>query len=167
MPQAIRSVEEFYAHAIAIEREAAERYREFAAYFGDRSEPVLEGLCETLAGHEQAHFEQLVQASLGLALPALAAGEHRWLEAGPPEAPAREVFYRIAQPHHLLEIALQSECNALAFFDRVAATSANPAVCELARSMAAEEKQHVRWVRDALEYQPHTHVDWERLLETD
>ena len=49
MPRAIASVEEFYAHALAIEREAMERYDEFGAWFAARDEDVLAGLCWNLA----------------------------------------------------------------------------------------------------------------------
>ena len=52
MRKAIKGVEEFYAHAIAIEREAMERYAEFEAWFRDRGEEVLAGLCANLARME-------------------------------------------------------------------------------------------------------------------
>lgn len=155
MPRRIRTVEEFYAHALAIEREAAERYSEFEAYFRDRGEEVLAGLCANVGRMEGEHFRELVAASRHLQLPAIDPGAYQWLEAGSPEAPAREFFYRVAGPRHLLEVALQGELNAFAFFQHVAVTSDNAEVCALARQMAEEEKQHVLWVRNALEYHPH------------
>jgi len=164
MVRAIQGVEEFYAHALAIEREAAERYAEFETWFHDRGEEVLAGLCRTLAEMEGAHFLQLARACNGLRIPSLAAGEYRWLEAGPPEAVAREAFYRIATPRQLLEIALHAECNALAFFEWVVRSAGSEPVRALAREMASEEMQHVRWVQQALEYGPSSHLDWEKLL---
>ena len=154
MARRIRTVEEFYAHALAIELEAAERYTEFEAWFRDRGEEVLAGLCFNIGRMEGEHFRELVAASRHLQLPAIDPGHYKWLESGSPEAPAREFFYRVASPRHLLEIALQAELNALAFFQHVGLTSDHPEVCALARQMAEEEKEHVVWVRNALEYHP-------------
>jgi rubrerythrin len=160
MTRPIGSIEEFYAHAIDIEREAVQRYSEFEAWFRERGEDVLASLCSTLARTEIAHFRTLVEASRHLALKPIATGQHAWLRAGSPEAPARELFYRVAAPRHLLELALQAESNAVAFFDWVANTSADEGIRQLALEMAAEEREHVRWVRHALEYHVTTREPW-------
>jgi rubrerythrin len=161
----IRSVPEFYSHALAIEHEAAERYAEFRDHFDDRGEEVLAGLCGNLSRLEAGHFRELVRASESLELPPIPAGEFRWLEAGPPEAAAREVFYRIANPRQLLEVALQGEYAALAFFQWAEQTSDDGAVRDLAHGLAEEERRHVEWVRQALEYQPLSHAEWSRILD--
>lgn len=163
MPRPIDSVEMFYAHALAIEREAAERYAEFDSWFQDRGEEVLAGLCRELARLELDHFHHLVGAAEGLHLPAISAGRYRWLDAGPPEAPARELFRRVATARQLLEIALQAERNARAFFRSVAQFSPDEKVRALAAGMAKEEGEHVRWVREALRYREPV-ADWEQLL---
>jgi rubrerythrin len=160
----IESVEEFYAHALAIEREAAERYGEFAAHFGDRGEDVLSGLCRNLARFEREHYHHLVRACEGLALPIVPASDYRWLDQASPEAPARELFYRIAQPRQLLEIALDAEVRARDFFVWVARSSASKGVRELASIMAAEEAEHIHWVTLAMEYHPQS-PEWENLLD--
>jgi hypothetical protein len=159
----IRTVAEFYSHALAIEREAAERYGEFETWFFERGEDVLPGLCRNLAQMENAHFLELVRASRHLDLPPFPE-DYQWLDAGSPEAAAREVFYRVAEPRHLLEVALHAECNAAAFFDWVARTTPDEQVRSLAFAMAAEEAQHVEWVQKALEYRPARQVDWEKVL---
>ena len=164
-PPPVETIEEFYAHALAIEREAAERYGEFTAYFEDRGEDALAGLCGNLAAMEQAHFEELVTACGALTLPPIAEGRYRWMEGGSPEAPARAMLYRIAQPRHLLEIALAAEWRAREFFVGIARTSPSIAVRELASVMAAEETEHVKWVRQALEYHVTSGADWERMVE--
>ena len=164
-PAPLRTVEEFYAHALAIEHEAAQRYREFEAHFADRGDEVLAGLCGNLARLESGHFDLLVKSSAGLAIPAIDTSSHQWLESGSPDAGAREIFYRIANARQLLEIALHSECNALGFFEWVAHTTTDSAVRTLAREMAVEEMEHVRWVQNALSYHPSTRIDWEAELE--
>jgi len=152
MRKPIGGVEEFYAHALAIEREAMARYAEFEAWFRDREEDVLAGLCGNLARMEAGHLRELELACRGLELPAIGDGAHRWLEVGPPESMARELFYRVAEPRHLLEIALQAECNALSFYEWVGRATADVRVRVLANELAAEERQHVQWAVQALEY---------------
>lgn len=165
MPAPIATVEEFYAHALAIEREAAERYAEFADHFEDRGEDVIAGLCRNLASLEREHFEELTAACGTLRLPAIASDEYRWLEGGTPEAPAREMLYRIATPRHLLEIALAAEWRAHEFFHWIARTAPTKTVRELASVMASEEADHVKWVRRALEYNVTTGViDWDAFI---
>ena len=162
MPVAIATVEEFYAHALAIEREAAERYREFEAYFRDHGREILAGLCANLAGLEEEHFALLAKESRHRKLPAIADNDYRWLESGAPEAAARELFYRIANERQLLEVALHAERQAQRFFDWVALSTPDKHVRSLALEMADEEAQHVRWVEQAIEYRPSTPLDWNR-----
>jgi rubrerythrin len=161
---AIATVEEFYAHALAIEREAAERYAEFEEHFAGRGEDVLSGLCRNLASAEREHFEELSGACGNLTLPAIAAGDYRWRDADSPEATARELLYRVATARQLLEIALAAELRARAFFVWVARTAPSHGVQELASIMAAEELEHVRWVLQALEYHAAEGPDREKLL---
>jgi rubrerythrin len=148
----IATVEDFYAHALAIEHEAAERYAELALYFSDRGEDTLAGLASSLASMEREHFDALAAACATLTLPAIDPRRYQWLEADAPESAARELLYRLATPRMLLEIALAAEWRAHEFFAGIARSSPSKEVCELASEMAAEERQHVQWVRDALEY---------------
>jgi rubrerythrin len=150
MTQTIATPEEFYAHALAIEREAAERYDEFAEWFGMRSS-TLAALCRRLATLEREHFEELAEACARLELPEIEAADYRWLERDSPEVTAREFFYRVANARQLLEIALAAEKRAHAFFVRIARTAPDRGVRELASVMAAEENEHVAWVAEALE----------------
>ena len=161
----VATVEEFYAHALAIEREAAERYREFTLYFEDRGDEALAGLCGNLAHMEKGHFEDLAVACAKLQLPPVPEGRYRWLDGDSPEAPAREMLYRIAQPRHLLEIALAAEWRAREFFAGIARASPSREVRELAAVMAAEETEHVKWVRQALEYHVATGACWAEMVE--
>jgi len=164
MSAPIATVEEFYAHALAIEREASERYAEFAEHFEDRGEEAVAGLCRNLAKLELEHFTELLAGCSQMSLPAIGAGEYCWLDDGSPEAPARELVYRVATPRHLLEIALKAEWRAREFFVWIARTAPARAVRELAGVMAAEEMEHVAWVRQALEHHGATAADWDALL---
>jgi rubrerythrin len=153
MENAIATVEEFYAHALAIEREASERYAEYSEWFRTRNAAVAQ-LCRRLEALERDHFQELAAACATLELPDIATNDYRWREIQSPEAPARDIVYGVTTPHQLLEVALGAELAAQAFFIWVARTSPRGAVRELAAVMAAEEGEHVQWVRDALQKLP-------------
>lgn len=152
MPRPIDSLSVFLAHALAIEHEAAERYGEFAASFAERGEPALAGICNELARAEREHYARLLRAAEGVELASLRAGEYCWIEAGVPEAPSRDVFYRIATPGQLLEVALEAEKRARRFFAWVARTTRDRTVRLMAREIATEEAQHVAWIEQAIAY---------------
>jgi len=164
MLEPITTVEEFFAHAIAIEREAAGCYREFREHFADRGEDVLAGLCANLARFEQEHYELLLDRAKALALPELPPDRYRWIESGPPECADHALVYRVATPRQLLEIALKAERDAKRFFEWVSGTTASEEVHAMAAEMAREEAEHVQWVTRSLEYVRSDGVDWEMLL---
>jgi rubrerythrin len=150
MPHALDSLEAFYACALAIEREAAERYREFAEYFAARGEAMLAALCNMLARMEGEHYSQLARAAEGLALPSVDLAAYGAGAEPPSEGGGRELFYRMQDPAQLLEVALAGEIRAQRFFAWAAHTAEDEHVRVLAREMAGEEDRHIRWVTQAL-----------------
>ena len=56
---------ELYAHAIAIEREAAERYSEFAQHMADEGNDQVATLFRTLAVFEAEHLDTLEARTKG------------------------------------------------------------------------------------------------------
>lgn len=165
MPRPIDSLELFYAHAIAIEREAMQCYDEFRAYFRERGEEVLAALCDHMAAEERKHHEKLLRAAHGMELPAIDARKYRWIDDASPEAPPREAFYRVSTPRQVLEIALAGEVAARRFFRWVTRTSRDPGVRAAARALASEEADHARYVMDALQYREPS-LDWEKIVES-
>jgi rubrerythrin len=155
----IESAPELYAHAIAIEREAAERYAEFAERMTDEGRLELAEVFSLLARVEQEHLEALLARTEGIALPAIAEDRYKWLDSGAPETPARELVYRLMTPRHALAIALHAEQRAQAFFDHVYWTSSDPALRALAKEMAVEEREHVDMVSKMLGDTPEPTLD--------
>ena len=154
-PEAARSIAspaEFFAYALAIEREAADRYTEFARFFLDRDEEVIAALCRKLAVEEQEHFVDLTLSCSKLNLPKVDPQYCTWIGLSPPTPPARATFYRVTTPRQLLSIALAAEFRAHQFFAEIARSTSDAEVRELAGIMASEEAEHMRWVREALEY---------------
>lgn len=155
----IQSPAELYAHAIAIEQEAAERYGEFAERMLDEGREDLARVFSLLAGLEAEHLETLQRRSAGIALPAIGAGEHKWLDAGAPETAAREFLYRLMTPRFALAIALRAERRAQDFFEHVFWTCSDPALRALAREMAAEEREHAALLAALLGEMPEASLD--------
>ncbi len=108
----VGSVADFYAHAIAIEREAAENYRELAAQMGNLGNQEIAKLFERLANMEQLHALGLQARAKGIKLPRLGAKAHAWLDAGPTEVSHYELLFSRVQPHHVLLLALRAERHA-------------------------------------------------------
>lgn len=161
---AIRSIAELYAHALAIEREAAARYQEFAQQMEDHDREELARLFRTLAHLEHDHAQVIEKRSAGLRLPSLAPNEYSWLDAGPPETATHEWLFRLMTPRDALLIALAAERRAKAFFDTVAAACDDPALRQLARDMADDEADHINRVERALAREPNPRIDWDSVF---
>jgi len=160
----IRSGAELYAHAIAIEREAAERYAELGRYMADLGNDAVAELFTQMAGFEAQHLETLLRRTEGVVLPELSSTDYRWLDAAAPETAARELVLRLMTPRRALEIALAAEQRAQAFFEHVFMTAADPALRALAQEMAMEEQEHVQLVEGLLARTPDANVDWPALF---
>ena len=158
--KAIQSCPELYAHAIAIEREAATRYAEFAERMSDMDNTAAAEVFSTLAVLESEHLEALQRRTEGMKLPRLNTYEYSWLDSGAPETPARELLFRLLTPHQALRIALGAEQRAQAFFEHVLMTAEDPALRALAREMAADEGDHALMLERLLERTPESIVDW-------
>jgi len=161
----ILSAAELYAHAIAIEREAAERYSEFAERMDDLGNEAAAEVFARLAGFEAEHLDALLARTKGIAVPALSPDQYRWLDAGAPETAARELVFRLMTPRQALAIALAAEERAQAFFEHVLTTADDPALRALAREMAMDEAEHARVLHRLLERTPEPWVDWASVYE--
>ena len=148
----IVSPNELYAHAIALEREAAERYAEFARRMDDLGNEAAAEVFATLARLEEEHLQTLLERTRGVEMPRFVDGQYAWLEAGAPETAARELVFRLLSARQALEIALRAERRAQAFFEKVMLSADDPALRALAREMAAEEGDHIQLVERLLEH---------------
>jgi rubrerythrin len=151
---AIRSAPELYAHAIAIEREAGERYAEFARLMADEGNDRVAAVFARLAALEAEHLAVLLRRTDGVALPAPPDVNYQWLDRGAPETAAHEFVHRLMTPHAALAIALAAEQRAQAFFESVHRTADDPALRALAQDMEMEEQEHIAMIERALELTP-------------
>ena len=156
---------ELYAHAIAIEREAAARYSEFAERMADLGNDAAAEIFATLARLEAEHLDELLARAANMRVPRLREGEYAWLDAGAPETAARELVLRVLSVRQALQIARASEQRAAAFFETVAITAPDPMLRALAIEMATEELHHIDMLEKLLEATPGPVVDWASVYE--
>src|SRR5215212_7118097 len=100
----IASAAELYVHAMAIEREAAERYAEFAQRMDDLGNTAVAEIFATLARFETEHLQALERRTEGVELPELDTHQYRWLDTGAPETAARELVFRLMSVRNALVI---------------------------------------------------------------
>lgn len=160
----IRSTEELLAHAIAIEREAAARYAELGERMADLGNDLVAELFLRLAKLEKEHEQELLRRAAGLRLPALARAEYAWLDDGSPERAPHDLVLKLLTPHSALQIALQAEERAAAFFEAARKQAADPALAATAAEMAAEEGVHIAWVKSAIRRTPNPVIDWSAIF---
>src|SRR5258706_5041000 len=115
----VRSFEDFRLRALAAERESAERYHEFDAWFADQDMPDLATLCGRFATAHREDFLKLADASDAVASAAIDAVRRSWIQRDPSDPESGEFFYRLAGPRQLLEIAAAEELEAVRFFGAV------------------------------------------------
>jgi rubrerythrin len=159
MTRPVESIADFYANALAIEQEAARKYREYHEHFAACGESALARICLTLAKWETLHFEALRVETQGMALPAVPTESHRWTDSGSPEG-----IEPGATPRSLLEIALRAERRAQRYFERMASSASDPALRAAAGEMSSEEAHHVHWMTAVLDHLGVEGVDWSRLV---
>ncbi len=160
MSAAPRTLEEFMAQALAMEREAVERYTEFADAMEMHNNREVAAMFRAMAQYESKHASQIMAEMGWKDAPKPPAGGFGWpgLEA-PETVPIDEVHY-LMQPWHALQLALAAERRAERFFDELAQAATSESVRRAARELQAEEHEHVELVLAWLEKVPVPDGDW-------
>lgn len=145
----LHSLDELFALANAMEKEAAERYADLAAYMRLQNKSDLAAVFAGLAAAERGHVDSVTrwaQSRSGKAPdPALA----RWEapETFDAETLAEIKASQLLTPYRALSMAVRNEERAFAFWSYVAAFAADPEIKKAAETMAREELGHVATLR--------------------
>ena len=139
-----------YAHALALERDAVQRYRAYGKYMHELGVDYLADVFAELEGEESAQIEALEEGARGCTLPQLSPADYELLfdAAGSALAafPPVPVSTRDA-----LGLALAAEQRAERYYSEVSCAAADPLVRVLAAAMASDEHRHVSLIEQALE----------------
>lgn len=142
-----RTLTQFMAQALAMEREAAQRYSDLADAMEMHNNREAAAMFRKMAEIERKHATRILAEMGWKDMPALPADQPRWADFEAPETtPGDEVHY-LMQPYHAMQIALVNEQRAQRFFAQLARTATVKAVIAAARELEAEEREHVKLVR--------------------
>lgn len=140
------NVDLFLAHAIKLEQEAALRYAQLADAMGAAGNRDAEKIFRKLAKFSQMHHAE-ARARAGFhEIPKLTPGEFQWPDIESPETAAIWGADPLIAKDEALQIALDAERAAHAFYAEVLAATSDPEVAAVAREFVDEEGEHVQWM---------------------
>ncbi len=148
LSQHIESLAEFLAHALELELESAERYRDLADNMQVHNNPEVSELFRRLAGYGDAHADEVRQRAEPYDLPSIPPWGFKWSCPEAPEAPCMEDMHYLMTKCQALQLALHNEIRGRDFYTQVAETASEPEVQAAAAEMAAEEDGHVIMLRE-------------------
>jgi len=146
----ICSVAEFLVHALEMETESAERYRELADNMEVHNNPEVAALFRRLAVEGDAHAEQVKRRAGMYELPDIAPWEFKWTSPDAPESAAMDDVHYLMGRRQALELALHNEIRGQQFYTQVSGRSLDAKVQRIAKEMAREEGVHVSMLREWL-----------------
>jgi len=141
---------ELYAHALAVEREAAKRFAELEVFLRDAGIDYLADELEKIGKEELEQYEALALGTAERELPQIAEWEYAWHYLG-------HESDRVKAPKNAREallLALASERRAQNFYIDVAEHAADDAVCAFAAEMATDEQRHIQRLETLLAREP-------------
>lgn len=154
----------FLAHALQLESEAVERYRELADAMETHNQPEVAKLFREMSGYAVLHRDEIhgIAASTPGGLPKLNPWEYDWGgESDSPEAADRDATHYLMTPGQALQAALDCERKANRYYAEVAVTTADPETARLAADFAEEEAGHAALLEKWLERHPPPPADWD------
>jgi rubrerythrin len=158
---AIQSIEELMAHAHAIEAEAEARYRELAIQMELHNNREVAALFRTLERYEGQHAREIESRAAGMSLPVLDPWEFKWADAEGPELVDSLSMHYLMSPRMVLVRALQAERQAFAFFNKLASSTTDIAISDMAKNFAADEQEHISMIKNLLAKLKYPQSDWD------
>lgn len=144
----VKSLEELFAIAAAMEQEAATRYSEIAARMRQEGDPTLAEVFERLSADERGHLDSVVHWSETMKGQAPDPGRIRWQLPETFEDEGLAMAHpRLLSAYRALSMAVRNEERAFAFWSYVAAHAKTPEIRQAAETMAHEELGHVATLR--------------------
>lgn len=160
-PGAIETVEVFLAHALMLEKEAADGYQELGDAMAVHNNPEVSQLFLQMAKYGRKHAAEVEDLAHGLTLPRIPPWAFAWADGESPEAPSMAQAHYMMRPAQALALALRAERQAHDFYAAVAQGSPVPRIRELATHFAQEEAEHVRLLSEWLARYPEAERHWD------
>lgn len=146
----MQTVEEFLAHAIQLETEAALRFGQLADAMASAGNQEVSKLFRRLAHYSQLHLADAKARAGFRNLPALLEADYQWPDIESPEAAAIWAADPFIGREQALQVALAAERAGLAYYSDMLHATQDPEILAFAKEFAEEESQHVaeleRWI---------------------
>ncbi|MGJ0506120.1 MAG: ferritin-like domain-containing protein [Methylocystis sp.] len=140
-------VEDFLAHAIQLEAEAAMRFGQLADAMATNGNPEASKLFRRLSDYSRLHLSD-ARARAGFRdLPELRPEEFVWPDLESPESAAIWGADPFIGREEALNIALQAEMAGLDYYQQIFETTDDPETKILAKEFVEEERDHVSELR--------------------
>jgi rubrerythrin len=144
------NVDEFLAHAIRLEDEAARRFEELADAMATHGNAEVEALFQRMAEYSRRHLAEAQARSGFHELPQVQLHEYPWAGDDSPEQASWTGIDGLTEVGYALSIALDSEREGHRFYAELAEHSDDPEVRMMAAAFVQEEAEHVaeleRWI---------------------
>ena len=146
----MQTVENFLAHTIRLEQEAARRFEQLADAMLTHGNRETGQLFKRLAHFSRLHLAEATARAGFREVPALDAVDFDWPDIESPETAAIWAADPFIGREQALEVALEAESAGLAYYQQILNTTQDPEIRRFAQEFVAEEGQHVaeleRWL---------------------
>ena len=147
------SVEEFLAHAIRLEQEAALRFGQLADAMATAGNTEIMQLFRRLSEYSMLHLADARARAGFRQLPHMTPDDYQWPDIESPEAAAIWAADPLIGREEALRVALDAESAGLAYYQSVLDSTQDPEIEMLAKEFVDEETLHVaelrRWLATA------------------
>lgn len=151
----------FFAHALALEDEAAQRYEELADTMDGHNNRDVAELFRRMADYSRRHADAVRGRAADATVADVKPWQMGWTDPeGPETAPVERTHY-LMTPYHALQLALYNERRGHAYYAEQAKQAADDEVRRLAAEMAEEEAEHVRLLEEWLSRTPEPAPGWD------
>jgi rubrerythrin len=139
----MQSVEEFLAHAIKLEQEAASRFGQLADAMEASGNREVGKLFRRLSHASRLHLAEARARAGFREIPQMEAGDYVWPDMESPETAAIWATDPLIGREQALEIALAAETAGLDYYKDILHNTDDPEIKVLARQFIEEETGHV------------------------
>ncbi len=156
----ISTLADLFGAAYQIEVDAVERYTLLAEQMETHNNPDLVKVFRDLARAEGIHAEEIRRQAGDIDVVEHGRRAGRWKKGESPEQADLAAAHYLMTPWHALQMALDGEKRALAFFTNIVETAKDAQIKKMAAEFVEEEAEHVNLVHRLLRKYPEPAQSW-------
>jgi rubrerythrin len=145
-----RNLQELYAHALAVEREATKRFAELERFMREAGMDHIADEFESIGREEREQYELLAIGTAGRELPQVSSWEYAPHFLGP----QADLALAPRSAREALTLAISTERRTQNFYVDVAEHATDDTMCAFAAEMAVDESRHIARLERLLAREP-------------